>query len=843
MSEHSTALLGAARHWCEAGCSVLPVRDDGSKAPALRTWKEYQSTPADPAKIDRWFANGSNHGVGVVTGQVSGHLEMFELEGRAVLEGLVPALTAALAEHAGAGLWTTLNSGYLELTPSGGLHWYYRVDGPVRGNTKLARRPATNAELEINPDEKVKVLIETRGEGGYTVVAPTPATHHPLGRPWQAVIGSPDTIPTITADDRDLLYAVATLFDKLPPAPTYTEPPSTKSGNGGGLRPGDAYNQRASWDDILVPEGWTRVHKLGKGWAWRRPGKDKGISATTGTRPEVGDNLYVFSTSTDFDAERSYDKFGAYTLLNHGGLSKEHFKEATKALRREGYGEELKPPRPTRSTSNVTPIRPDVKQGEDGSSFDGNAARDTASTDTVTPSPRYTDDGNAVALIEAHGNDLRYCHERGRWLTWDEHRWAWQPSSGGEAREYVKDVARALPVTDKPSKMWQDKSLSALGTTNCLMQASTDRRMVVPLTELDAEAWSLNTPAGVVDLKTGALGDLNDHALHTRSTTVAPDPDADQTVWLTFLRVTFNEDAELIGYMQRLVGYSATGYIGPHVLPFAYGSGGNGKGVFLEAIGKVLGDYATTGPNSFLMAKQHVGHDTEIARLSGARMVLCSEVNETDRFDEAKVKQLTGGDTLTARFMRQDFFSFEPTHHLWLMGNHKPTVTTGGRSFWRRCRLIPFLHEVPKEDEIDDLQGILARDHGPAILSWIIAGAVAFARDGLVEPESVTAATAAYASEQDTVQRFVDEMCTLSDSNMVKTEVGVMASVYIRWCEEMGEEPVSGKRLSMDLANRYGVRSGRDMRRRWYLGIALEEGSSGQSRPPDPSWPEGGGVD
>jgi putative DNA primase/helicase len=217
----------------------------------------------------------------------------------------------------------------------------------------------------------------------------------------------------------------------------------------------------------------------------------------------------------------------------------------------------------------------------------------------------------------------------------------------------------------------------------------------------------------------------------------------------------------MIGYLQRLVGYSAVGMIGPHVLPFCHGSGGNGKGAFLEAVTGVLGDYATSAPVGFLMAQTHSGHETEIARLAGARMVLCSEVNEDDRFDEAKVKQLTGGDTLTARFMRQDHFTFTPTHQLWLMGNHQPAVRSGGRSFWRRLRLVPFLHEVPESEVIDDLQGLLVREHGAALLAWIVAGAVAYAEDGLREPDSVKSATAAYERDQDTVRRFVDDCCHL----------------------------------------------------------------------------------
>jgi putative DNA primase/helicase len=839
-------LLHAALQWHASGCSVIPDLHDGSKAPAV-AWTPYMTTRADEAQLHTWFGNGSRHGLGIICGTVSGQLEMYEFEGRAVAEGLVARFTEAMRDHGQIELWTRLLAGYLERTPSGGFHLYYRVDGEARPNTKLARRPATEAELAVSPQEKIKVLIETRGNGGFVVIAPTPATHHELGKPWEVIQGSAGTIPVLTEDERDTLHAIATLFDELPARETYAplKPGSTAAT---GDRPGDIYNARATWDDILVPQGWTRLGPIGSGWLWRRPGKNRGQSATTGTRPDIGDNLYVFTSSTEFETEQPYDKFGAYALLHHGG----DIRAAASDLAGQGFKGKSKGPTSTPIPTNVTPIRTYADTGT--SLFDvvatavplqdgqiATVAQFVPSADSPLMTERQTDDGNANALISAHGEDMRYCNERGRWLTWNEYRWVWQPAGGGYAREYVKDVARALPdVTEY--RLWRNKSLGAVGTTNTLIQAATDPRVVVALTELDAQAWSLNTPAGVVDLHTGELGDPADHALHTRSTTAVPDTAADPSVWLEFLAVTFNGDSELIGYMQRLVGYSATGYVGPHVLPFAYGSGGNGKGVFLESIGKVLGDYATTGPNSFLMARQHPGHDTEIARLSGARMVLCSEVNEADRFDEAKVKQLTGGDTLTARFMRQDFFSFEPTHHLWLMGNHKPAVTTGGRSFWRRCRLIPFLHEVPPEAEIDDLQGILARDHGPAILSWIIAGAVDFASGGLREPESVKAATAEYAKDQDTVGRFVEEMTSLApNSTVVKTEVSALAAAYVKWCEEMGEEGVTGKRLSMDLANRYGVRSGRDNRRRWYLGIALNDTAPPWQRgpaeaPPPDTW-------
>lgn len=432
----------------------------------------------------------------------------------------------------------------------------------------------------------------------------------------------------------------------------------------------------------------------------------------------------------------------------------------------------------------------------------------------------HSDDANALALIDTYGDKLRFCSDRGRWYAWDGHTWKECPRTTGVAREYAKRIARALPENDKAEVAHKKRSLSAVGITAMLTQAATDDRVSVTYDQLDAHPWELNTPGGIVDLRTGELHPADPSRLHTRSTLCTPDPTADRTVWLRFLRDTFGDDDDLISYLQRVVGYSAVGIVGPHILPFAFGSGGNGKGVFLEANMKVLGDYATSAPAGFLMSRQHASHETEIARLSGARMVLCSEVNEDDRFDEAKVKQLTGGDTLTARFLHQDHFTFPPTHQLWLMGNHQPTVRSGGRSFWRRLRLIPFLHEVPSENVVDDLQGILARDHGPAILSWIIEGAVAYHRDGLNEPPSVLAATQEYAHDQDTVARFVEEACHLDGVGVAKEKVSTVREAYERWCHANGETPVTPKALGMSLA-KLGVESTRTKQARMYAGLTL----------------------
>ena len=314
-----SSLLDAAAAFADAGCSVVPASADGSKAPA-GNWLLYQSQRPAIGQVRAWLGNGTYDGFGLVCGAVSGGLEMLELEGRAVTGGVLTAYRDLLGDHGLGALWERVASGYTEVTPSGGVHVLYRVDGKPRGNVKLARNAAR------------EVLIETRGEGGFTVVAPSGGRTHRTGMPWQLARGGPAAIAVITEDERDALYAIASLLDQTPPPPPAA--PGSSSGEAGG-RPGDDYAAKVTWDDILTRHGWQRVRSFGDGaHGWRRPGKDNpGISATT--RENGG--LYVFSTSTPFDTEVPYSKFGAYTVLNHGG---DHA-AAARQLRRDGYGDAL----------------------------------------------------------------------------------------------------------------------------------------------------------------------------------------------------------------------------------------------------------------------------------------------------------------------------------------------------------------------------------------------------------------------------------------------------------------------------------------------------------------------
>ena len=323
-------ILQAALDFYDAGVSVIPAKEDGSKAP-ITSWKQYQVTMADREQIASWFS-GAATGIGVITGAVSGNLEMLEMEGRAVNSGLLDE-ARELAHNSGLGeLWEIISNGYVEFTPSGGLHWLYRIaDEPVPGNTKLARRPGEN--------DTVEVLAETRGEGGFVVTAPSYGSTHPSGRAWQLLKGSPALIPMLSMEERNAIHNIFKALDRMPVKETLVQILNQNVQNSASDKPGDQFNEKAEWRDILI--GWKIVYSAGGVTYWRRPGKDIGISATTGRND--GDNLFVFTTSTSFEAEKPYSKFAAFAHLNHGG----DFSAAAKELRSMGFGSNSLPNIPT----------------------------------------------------------------------------------------------------------------------------------------------------------------------------------------------------------------------------------------------------------------------------------------------------------------------------------------------------------------------------------------------------------------------------------------------------------------------------------------------------------------
>jgi putative DNA primase/helicase len=812
-------LLETALELHRNGISIVPVKTDGTKAPAV-AWKPYTSTRADETQLRTWFEHDT-FGLGLVTGTISGRLELTEIEGRAM--DRLPELVD-LANNSGAGdLWRRIATGWAEVSPSGGMHFFYRVDGDVPGNTKLASDP-----------DRV-TLAETRGEGGFVVVAPTGGQAHPTGKPWMLLTGGPATMPTLTLDERETLHAIIGTLDQTPPPAVHValdaKWTSAAPKREGDVTPGDDFEDRTDWADILTPHGWTLVHARGRERFWCRPGKKMGISASTG-HADDRDRLYVFTSSTSFDPETPYTKFGAYAHLNHA----DDHSQAAGALSTQGFGfraeRHLAPVAAPGSSSTASPTAPPAAMSVAAPSIgqltgvetDGQLAAVTILQPRATvlnsSALALTDSGNADLLVARHAHHLKFVPEHANFIQWDGTRWH-QQVDGSAALAAARETIDAIPTEGSESlARWKKKSLSkgALDATVYLARHAAEMR--IPADELDARPLELNTPNGIVNLRTGRLTPSDPTRLHTKLTTSPYDPDQPTPRWDRFLATSLGNDDALIKYVQILVGISALGVVTAHVLPFLFGPGGNGKTAFLDTVIGVLGDYSMQAPPNFLLAGR-TAHETEIARLQGRRLVIASEVNADSKFDEAKVKMLTGGDRISARFMHQNYFEFNPTHTLWLMGNHKPKVSAGGASFWRRLRLIPFTAEIPDSEKVEDLQNLMLTEEGAGILAWIVQGAMMAGTQTLVEPARVTQATAEYEREEDHLGRFIDERVKIGGGDLARVDSAEMRKAYSTWCREEGELEMNATAFGRDLRAKYDIEVVRSHGRRFYTNVVL----------------------
>ncbi|THA69990.1 DNA primase [Streptomyces sp. A0958] len=443
-----------------------------------------------------------------------------------------------------------------------------------------------------------------------------------------------------------------------------------------------------------------------------------------------------------------------------------------------------------------------------------------------------TDRGNAKLFVKLYANDYRHVPGIG-WYRWDTTRWQIDEDdtvlwAAGDLAENIATHDARGAFTTTALQQHRRRALSTTGINAMLTQAKSAPGMVLNAARLDADAYALCTPDGIVDLRTGLIKTPDpDKDFHSRSTSVGPHHGTPPR-WNRFLSDTFGDDAvgrEMIDFLQLLLGYSVTGDVGGQVLPFLFGAGKNGKSVLLDVLMKLLGDYADAAPPGFLMSRPYEGHPTDLAELHGRRVIVCSEVKHGDKFDEARVKLLTGGDRIKARRMRQDFFSFQPTHKLWLLGNHRPEVGTGGFAFWRRMRLIPFERVVSDERKIDNLADILVTEEGPGILGWLIDGARRYLggeRD-LTGPERVRIATTAYAETEDHTGRFFEECCRLAPE--LRAEQAGLYAAYKTWCHNEGASAMSSRAFAARARELAGLSSPKEMilsnQRKYYPGIGL----------------------
>jgi putative DNA primase/helicase len=332
----------------------------------------------------------------------------------------------------------------------------------------------------------------------------------------------------------------------------------------------------------------------------------------------------------------------------------------------------------------------------------------------------------------------------------------------------------------------------------------------------DRDPWLLNTTAGVVDLRTGILRPARREDYMTKITTVAPGRDC--PLWLDCLkRITCN-DQRLITYLQRMCGYAMTGSTREHAMFFLYGTGANGKGTFVDTIDGLLGDYARTASIETFLDSKGERHPTELAWLQGARFVTATETEQGRRWSESKLKLLTGGDPIAARYMRQDFFEYVPQFKLVVQGNHKPHLRSVDEAIRRRFNLVPFTVTIPEPERDKTLKDKL-REEWPGILQWAIEGALAWQREGLNPPDAVRNATADYFAQEDAVGRWFEDCCELRASGWELTSA--RWDSWRHWTEKNGEFTGAEKEFSQSLETRPGLSRDRVHAGRCFRGLVL----------------------
>ncbi len=453
-----------------------------------------------------------------------------------------------------------------------------------------------------------------------------------------------------------------------------------------------------------------------------------------------------------------------------------------------------------------------------------------------TEADPLTDLGNGRRFAADHREMVRFCHPWKKWLIWDRTRW--RLDDAGRATELAKatimrmfhaakQAIAAMTDDDSPEAKAQVVKIKKLLDHAMKSQhvnrikamldlAKSEEGIPIAPDALDVDPMVMNLVNGTLDLRTGRLRPHDQSDYLTKLATVAFDPSAKCPRWEKFVSEVFDHKASLVGYLQRTVGYWMTGLVTEHVVPVWFGSGANGKSTAISVTFKLFGeDYAGKAARDLLTAVKGDKHPTALASLHGKRFMAAIETEEGARIDEVLVKELTGGDTVTARRMKEDYWSFQPTHKLAIITNHKPSIRGSDHAIWRRLRLVPFT-VCFAEDKQDKKLGDKLKAELPGIMNWALAGCLEWQRGGLADPPEVLAATADYRTAEDRLGEFITERCQINTEFRVK--ITALYNSFKQWAVANGERELSSTAFGRAISER-GYE--RDAGRRWYLGLDL----------------------
>lgn len=475
---------------------------------------------------------------------------------------------------------------------------------------------------------------------------------------------------------------------------------------------------------------------------------------------------------------------------------------------------------------------------------------------------------NAARFVRAHGENLRYCKALG-WLAWDEKRWRpgdtirVEEVAGRFVNDELREVQRLRDLAHKRLKddklkhalialqqqeTWWIRTGDSKRFRPMIEHAKSQPRVAVRVEDLDARPWLLNAANGTIDLRTGKLRSHDRDDLLTEAVAIDFDTGATCPLWERFLGDVFQGDGDTIAFIQRWAGYCLTGDVREQKALFFHGGGGNGKSLLVKVLRDLLGPYAVKAPNDLLTESFGTRHPTELAGQRGKRLSLVSETEHGKRLRVGLFKDLTGGESGSARFIGRDYFEFAPTAKFILSSNHLPEVTDAGDAVWRRLLVVPFRARFGDADDAERLGweegsyrlkdprlGSALTEELPGILAWAVRGCLEWQRlGGLGEPASVRAAVRHYRQEQDLLAQFVAERCSTAPGDRVKATPLLVA--YNDWLETNGEMTVSAKGLAAQLKAKGFKQIASNGK--VYLGIALRTGradaaegrTSGQGR-------------